>query len=254
MLSPMNLKDELIALGLSKNEAAVYLALLELGLSQSGPIIKATKLHRMLVYNALERLVDEGLVTIVHKKTIKLFQAADPASLLERTRRINDKAKSLVPELRRLQEAEGSAMTVRTLFGPEGLWTNLQDIVESAARQKEKTISIIGGAKDSGFYETIGQRYKDYVALAQKLGVKKRLLAPAGFSDEFKKKFSGEKGTKMKTLPTGLTAPSYTRITKDMVSIETYYPTVLVIQIRNPIIAASYLDSFELLWDSTKSR
>ncbi|MEK7105334.1 MAG: helix-turn-helix domain-containing protein [Patescibacteria group bacterium] len=250
----MNVKGELMSLGLSKNEAAVYLALLEQGLSQSGPIIKSTKLHRMLVYNALDRLVDEGLVTVVHKKNIKLFQAADPTSLLERTRRINSKAESLVPELRRLQEAEGSAVTVRTLFGPEGLRTNLEDIIESAARQKDKTISIIGGAKDSAFYDTVGDWYENYVDLLKKYGVRKRLLSPANFSDEFKKKFRAEKGTEMKTLPTGLSAPSYTRITKEMVSIETYYPTVLVIQIRNPILAEAYLDSFELLWKSTKGR
>ena len=52
----------------------------------------------------------------------------------------------------------------------------------------------------------------------------------------------------LRTLKEGLSSPTYTRITQEMVAIEMYKPQIVVIQIYNKIIAQAYLDSFELLW------
>ena len=244
----MNIKDSLLQLGLNKNEAAVYLALLTLGLSQAGPLVKTTKLHRMLVYNALDRLMDEGLVSVLHKKNIKLFQATDPGALLERTQRLNRLAGDLLPQLRKIQEQKSHVVNVRTLVGVEGFRTNLKEIVESAGRQKKRAIYIIGGAKDMDFYDALGDWYPQYLALLEKHGAEKFLLAPTSFSSIFKKKFAAEPHTNLRTLPQGLSSPTYTRITEDMVAIEIYHPEIVVIQIRNKAIARGYLDSFQLLW------
>lgn len=240
-------------LGLSKNEAAVYLALLEGGLSQAGPLVKTTQLHRMLVYEALDRLENMGFLTVVHKKNVKLFQATDPGILLEKSSQIQELARSLVPELRQKQQQK-DAVTVRTLVGQEGFITNLTEVIESASRQQDKTMCIIGGAKDSDFYQTVGDWYPSYVRLLAKYDVKKRLLAPASFSQEFKEKYAKEDGTLLCTLPHGLSSPTYTRITEEMVTIELYEPSVMIIQIRNKAVAQGYLDSFELLWKSSLRR
>lgn len=245
------LKQNLNALGLSKNEASVYYALLQSGLSQAGPLVKATKLHRMLVYEALNRLSDMGLVSIVHKKNIKIFHATDPSALIHKTRGLAELAKTVVQELHALQK-KSDVVSVRTLVGREGFITNLQEVVESAARQKDNTMCIIGGARDSDFYETIGDWYDDYIELLKKHRVKKRLLAPGSFSDIFKKKYSKEQGTELRTVPQGLSSPTYTRITEEMVTIELYYPSIVIIQIQNKAVAQSYLDSFELLWKQAK--
>ncbi len=246
-MSTKELKYNLNILGLSRNEASVYCALLHFGLSQAGPLVKATKLHRMFVYEALDRLSDMGLASVVHKKNIKIFHAADPSALIHKTRELAELAKTVVHELHTLQK-KSDVISIRTLIGREGFITNLQEVVESATRQKDNTICIIGGARDSDFYETIDDWYDDYTALLKKHRVKKRLLAPGSFSDVFKKKFSKEKGTEMRTVPRGLSSPTYTRITEEMVTIELYYPSIVIIQILNKAIAQGYLDSFELLW------
>lgn len=244
----MNLKNILEDLGFSKNEAEVYLALLELGLTQAGPIIKTVKLHRMLVYNALESLLNKGLISQVQKKNIKLFQPADPNMLLERTTRLNALAKGILPELKKLQQKQTEVINVRTLVGHEGLITNIEQIIDSAARQKDRTMRIIGGARDRDAYEAFGEWYPDYVKLLHEKKVKKQLLAPEPYSDEFKKKYVVEKNTEMKTLKQGLSSPTYTRITEELVSIEMYKPQIVIIQITNKLIAQSYLDAFKLLW------
>ncbi len=247
----MKILENLIKLGLSKNEASIYLALLENGLTQAGPLVKATKLHRMLVYEALDRLSDSGLVSVVHKKHIKLFQGSDPSVFLARSHQIHELASALVPELRKKQK-NADTVTVRTLVGKEGFITNLQEVIESASRQPDKTMCIIGGAKDSFFYDTIDDWYDSYITFLEKHKVKKKLLAPESFSDIFKKRFVKEARTTLCTLPHGLTSPTYTRITEEMVTIEMYEPQVTVIQIRNKAVARGYLDSFELLWKSAR--
>jgi len=247
------LKTGLGALGLSKNESSVYLSLLSKGLSQAGPLVKETRLHRMLVYEALNRLADMGLVTIVHKKNIRIFHASDPTVLTHRMHELANLSQAVVHALHSLQK-RSDVVSVRTLIGREGFITNLQEVVESAARQKDNTLYIIGGARDSDFYDAIGDWYDDYINLLKKHRVQKRLLAPTSFSDIFKKKFVQEKGTELRTLPHGLSSPTYTRITEEMVTIELYYPSIVIIQIRNKAVAQSYIDSFELLWKQAANK
>lgn len=244
----MNTKQSLQELGLTKNDACVYQALLELGLTQAGAIIKATKLHRMLVYNALESLTNQGLATAVHKNKVRLFQPTDPGVLLERTKQTHELAKALIPDLRRLLQNKNNVVDIRTLVGHEGFITNLEQVIDSAAGQKNKTIHIIGGAKDTDFYRTVGSWYATYTELLEIHTIKKQLLAPASYSSSFRKKFAVERNSELRTMPQGLTSPTYTRITQEMVTIEMYEPQIIIIQIRNRIIAQGYLDSFELLW------
>ena len=205
----------------------------------------------MLIYNALDSLIGEGLATVTHKKNIRLYQATDPVALIEKARRLHDLAKSAIPQLRKLQQNKGGVVNVRTLVGQEGFQTNLQDVVESASRQQNHTMCIIGGARDTDFYEAVGAGYHNYISLLDKHKVKKRLLAPASYSKIFKKKFATEHGTVLRVLPKGLSSPTYTRITEEMVSIELYHPQIVIIQIHNKAIATAYLDSFELLWKMT---
>lgn len=246
----MNLQENLTDLGLSKNEAQVYLALLGLGLTQAGPIIKKVKLHRMLVYNALQSLTDKGLASEVQKKNVKLFQPGDPSVLLERTEQLRNVAKSVLPDLKKLQQTKTDVVNVRTLIGHEGLVTNLEQIIESATRQKDRTMRIMGGARDTDAYEAFGTWYPEYVLLLQAKEVKKIMLSPEPYSSTFRKRYLSEGNTEMKTLKQGLTSPTYTRITEEMVSIEMYQPQIVTIQILNKVIARSYLDAFDLLWKS----
>lgn len=246
------IKQRLRHIGLSKNVAAVYVALLELGLTKAAPVISSVKMHRMLVYNALDELIERGLVTVVRKNNVKQFQATDPRLFVEQIKKLGNTAEDLLPDLKELQGEKSGVVDVRTLTGEDGFRTNLEEIIESASRQTKKEIHIIGGAKDTDFYDLAGDWYPTYIKLLEKNKISKRLLAPASYSSEFKKKFASEKNTELRTLSEGLNSPSYTRITKEMVSIEMYAPQVVIIQIRNKTIAQGYLDSFELLWGVSK--
>ena len=69
-------------IGLSKNEAKVYLSLVYLGCTTAGKIAKHSKVPRPNVYDALERLQEKGLVSYVMKDDKKHFEASDPNALM----------------------------------------------------------------------------------------------------------------------------------------------------------------------------
>jgi sugar-specific transcriptional regulator TrmB len=97
------LVEDLIELGLARNEAKVYLALLDLGPTTTGPLIKKTKLYRVIIYDTLEKLLQQGLVNYSMKKNVKHFEAEKPTQILEIIKNKEILAKSVVNNLQKLQ-------------------------------------------------------------------------------------------------------------------------------------------------------
>lgn len=247
----MQYQKYLQKIGFGTHEASVYLALLEIGQTNVGPLVDKTKLHRQQVYTALASLEERGFASHVLKNNRKLFQAAHPNELNRIVEEQEKAVQALVPALEALQSDRLDSIEVKTLYGQRGFLDNLRDMVRSAA-QSDGKIRIIGGAKDTDFYRILGDQYNEYVSYLQEHHVRKYLIAPAHFSEAFKQKFAKESGNVLKTLELGLTSPSYTRITRDMVSFEIYATEVTVVQIRNQAIARGYLDHFNLLWKEAK--
>ena len=73
----------LIKLGFNKNEAKVYLALIEFGKADAGQIIAETKFHKNIVYDNLDKLIDKGLVSFIIENKKKIFQIASSNSLID---------------------------------------------------------------------------------------------------------------------------------------------------------------------------
>src|SRR3989344_7245931 len=67
--------------GLTDTEIKVYLALLSVGSTSAGHLVEETGLYRKNLYDALNKLIDKGLVTYVIENKIKLFQAKNPENL-----------------------------------------------------------------------------------------------------------------------------------------------------------------------------
>src|SRR3989338_3811687 len=65
-------------IGFTKGEIRVYLALLDVGRSTSGPVINKSEIARSKVYEILEKLKQKGLVTETIQRNIRHFQAAPP--------------------------------------------------------------------------------------------------------------------------------------------------------------------------------
>src|SRR3989344_5030598 len=79
----MEIESTLETIGLTKNEVKIYLALLEIGATSTGAIIKKTGIHTSKVYDGLERLSEKGLVTYIIEANTKHYKAVNPDRILD---------------------------------------------------------------------------------------------------------------------------------------------------------------------------
>ena len=122
-------------IGLSDKEAAVYLALLELGSANAQNVSTQAKVKRGTVYTIIESLMKKGLVSTAEVSCKQMFFAEDPSkldALLEERRREVDRAeedaRDTVQALRRLHLSRGTRPVVRYFEGEEGLEDLLKEI------------------------------------------------------------------------------------------------------------------------------
>lgn len=246
----MQIQKILEQLHLPEREAKVYIALLKQGLTSVGPIVTRTKLHRQMVYQSLEKLKDLRMASVVIKNGRQHWHATDPSILLEQVQNQQVIAQQAVKELEAIRKKAKDDLHVEILYGAKGLLSNLVAHTKVAGKT-DKIIRVMGGAGDV-LYGILGNEYKSYHDLTQKLKVKKHIIVPKGYKENPDDEFHQEKGNEMRVWPSGLTSPTFNRITQEMVSIEVYGAEPLIIQIKNKTIAQSYIESFDSLWKQAK--
>ncbi|MDP1695199.1 MAG: helix-turn-helix domain-containing protein, partial [Candidatus Woesearchaeota archaeon] len=95
-------KEDLVKLGLSKTEAALYLTLLKIGASDVQGLLQETGFYKANTYQALERLCDKGIISKVMEGKRRVYQIQDASSLvefIERKKEELDKQKELAQQL-----------------------------------------------------------------------------------------------------------------------------------------------------------
>lgn len=232
-------------LGLNKNEAKVYRALLELGETKTGPIVKKTEMHRVLIYDALESLIKKGLASYVTKENIKYFRAADPERIVDFIKEKEEKANALIPELKSLQERNLSKQSVDIYEGIVGLKSVLNKMLQELTSKDEHLVFASGLMS-----MTVG----DYYYLYQKEKQRKHILTRGICDVAFKQRQDIIKRTyaKIRFFPLG-PFPTDTWIYKDKVLIVNYTtkPPVAIL-ITSQETANSYKRIFEGYWKQAK--
>lgn len=131
------LEKTLVFLGLSKKEAAIYLALLEMGRAKVSEISRKAGMNRTTGYDILDSLVVKGLVRISGKEPKQEYVAESPNNLLsllnremeEKQKNIR-KATELVPQLKSMQKVEDRPQ-VKFYEGIEGIRQVYEDTLTS---------------------------------------------------------------------------------------------------------------------------
>ncbi len=236
---------QLETLGLTHNEARTYKALLETGETKTGPIVKKTGLHRVLIYDALESLIKKGLASYVIKENIKYFKASDPERLVEFLDEKKDLAKELVPQLRILSLESESKQTVSIYEGIVGLKSAMNNMVKELSPGGTHYVFASGNMAP-----TMGPYYDLY----QKIKIKNKIKTIVIYDETFRvhqdiiARTSGD----IKFYDLG-PFPTDTWIYNDKVLIVTYTanPSVAIL-IQSKETAESYKKLFENFWKRAK--
>jgi len=131
------LQKQLQVTGLSPNEVAVYVALLELGKGTVSQISRKASLNRTTGYDILNRLVIKKLASISGKEPKQEYSAESPdhleeliASELEKKEVELEQARKIIPTLKSIHNVMGRPQ-IRFYEGTEGLRQVYEDTLTS---------------------------------------------------------------------------------------------------------------------------
>lgn len=122
---------ELQTIGLPNAELAVYVALLELDESTSGPLIAKTNLQSSVIHRALKNLIQKGLISYVKRGKNNHYRAADPENLVHFIENKKKQILDILPKLQALHKTPYVHNSVEMYEGKRSVFALLNSLVES---------------------------------------------------------------------------------------------------------------------------
>jgi HTH-type transcriptional regulator, sugar sensing transcriptional regulator len=187
-------KTLLKEIGLTDSEIKVYLALLQLGSSSIGRIVKKSGVASSKIYGLLDKLIIKGLASSVVKSGVKYFESAPPNRITDYMREKEKKFKrqlikieELVPELEHLRKAAGIGSETQVFKGINGAATSFDDIIQQLKRGDE--YYVLGISKFTPHFERFVIKFHKKRA---KIGIKCKIIV---------NEIAKEIGEKLETIP-----------------------------------------------------
>lgn len=241
----MNLSEKLVQLGLSKNVARVYEALIELGQTKAAAIIKATGLHRNIVYEALDELTKRKLAFKSTKGSVALFQLSDANSLVSQAQSQLSLAQEVTQHINASRDR--SQNEVKIYEGVSGLRAHRDRVFQEIGDNPKNEELLVLGENAEAEVQLYDSFWKDDDTKRTEKKIPLRILYSHG-NREFLEDVNTLPYTNARTLPQEIKNPIMIDIWKDSVGIMTYDNDPFIISIQNQKLATSFREYFESLW------
>jgi sugar-specific transcriptional regulator TrmB len=227
--------EALEAAGLTRTEAKLYSALVDLGRAQAGLLSRKTGIHRRSVYDALERLIEKGLVSFIKENEQRFYIPTDPARITDIIEEQRKAVATVLPQLR--QKYLERKQKQETVFyrGIEGIKTIFEDQLREG-----KDVFILNASREAP--EQLRRYFPHYQAGRIEKGIRLHMLF-AGPDVPALHPF-GE----ARWLPKEFDTRVSTNIYGDKVAIVIWGPEPIAILIKNKDIALTYRKYFDALW------
>lgn len=230
------MKDKLMQIGLSEQEAGVYLQLLKAKKQTANEVAKQSKINRSVVYSVLDKLIDKGLVNYVLIDNTRRFSASNPNALADF---LNDKKKilsNILPQLKSITEQEKEIVSVEVFQGVKGGLAILKDII----RENKDYVSF---GDEGNFQKILGTIGEQYVRQLNEKDISEKIITRKGTE-----LIGNSKKAEIKYLPEEFRFPTITTIYADKVAIAIFDKPYYVILIKSKSLAFAYRSLFEGLW------
>lgn len=231
-------------LGLTEAEAKVYVALLELGSSQAGKITSKTGIHRRTVYDAIERLIEKGLVSYIKQNNIKYYESVEPKRLVEILREREQNINEILPQLELLHKTSKEKQETTFFRGKLGLKSVFGQQIEEG-----KEILVFGASAEAP------NILKAYFPHYDRERTRKNITVKIVFDESVKndKYVRSIQKAEIRFMPKEYSSPAAINVYGDNVTIILWSEEPIAIVIKNEQIADGYRKYFNLLWSIAKS-
>jgi HTH-type transcriptional regulator, sugar sensing transcriptional regulator len=172
--------ETLEEIGLSKNEASVYLALLKLQETQTGNLCNKANIASSHIYKILTNLLDKGLATYKIKNNVKIFMPGPPETLndllLNKQKQLEEQRKNIKETISKLKQIpqEDSRTNYKYFEGItsiKSMWNEINNSLDKKDIAKCYTCKLNSGRNFLGTYE-------EHHKIRSKKGVKAKLILP----------------------------------------------------------------------------
>ncbi len=237
-------EEQLKELGLTDNEARIYLLLLKQGMMNPYEISQKLGLHRGYVYDALERMQEKEAISSILKDNKKYFQATSPENLVELLKLRLDNFQKIVPDLAKMISLTKEETKVELHKGRRVYRILLKDM--ASVLKKNEEACLIGINEDVLVQEVEPIYLQQYLNTIKSKNIKEKIVIKIG----------GRKlrnpNLKYKELDEKYIGKTAQVIYNNKVAIfilgEPYY----LIVIENKEVAETYKKQFNLLWSIAK--
>jgi len=243
------IKKTLKKIGLTDGECQVYEALVNLGTSSTGKIVKKANIGSSKVYEVLQRLQNKGLVSHIVKNGVKYFDATPPERLIDFLEEKKDnltnaqeEIKKIIPIIKAEREKVDEKNSTVVYTGKQGAKIVLREILEAGKRG----LPHFGFGTDTDPYvKYLPHDLNKFIEDSKKIKFTQKLIFVKGFKSPNTK-------AKIRYLSKEYLFPVRTMIYGDKVAIVDFTKPITTIVIENKTIADSYKRHFEMLWKLAK--
>jgi len=240
------IEEQLEKLGLHKNESKVYLTLFELGKVKAGQLIEHTKLHRNLVYTALDELTERGLVTKIVRGAVAEFSANDPHHLIDELDAKKEMAEKVVAEIKKK-----AAQTPREVTVYEGN-ESIVDVTEKNLDAPAGETIYILGASNSTISEPFGG-WDRFHKMRVKKNINFKVLYDHTVAKDVLEARNKLPMAEARYFPFDIEMPVWFNMCNDKLAIMVTGEDPLVFDIRSRPVADAMKKYFEYFWDQQVS-
>lgn len=240
MTSKQVLKD----LGLSDQEADIYISLLRSGGAIASSVAKNVGAKRTTVYAILKALSRKGFITTYYRKNKQFFYAEKPQRVANYYEKKVASFVDLIPTLESLEKKQLNMVGLRFIETLDELKKFYSNILEE---YKGKEYKIIGTAK---YWQGIN---KDFFVQYRKNRAKAKIKTKLLLTEESREDSPIEKTLlrDVKFLPKKYEFKSTMDIFKDKVLIVSPELSSLAVVIAVPVMIDIFDAMFEMIWEVT---
>lgn len=220
-------KEQLLQkIGFSQNEAKIYLASLELGLSSAQKIAEKAKLQRTTTYSVLKYLVNRGVIGQSQVRGKTRYKAEPPDKLLSTIKDLEHEIQKQLPELEAIYNANEKKPKIIFYEGKQAI----QNVYDDTLREKPE--EILEWNTDAYFdYPSVDPTY---IAKRMALNIHAKRIAGSGSRWQ----------TKHKNYDTSELAETI------IISKEKFWPNVEINIYNNKIAFLNYAESMSVIIES----
>jgi sugar-specific transcriptional regulator TrmB len=231
----VELQEALERVGLSSNEAKVYLSLLKTGSNKAGAISRECGINRTTTYDALERLLEKGLASFIIKANRKWFEAVDPVRLIEFLEEKKSDVKDIMPGLIEMKKMPKERESVTLYHGYRGMKSVFQDMLDEA-----KVHYVMDS--EGQLIEKMPHFAQYFIKQVEKKNIQIKHIVRRGID------VKPTSTTTVKFIDKKTKSDAVINIYKDKVAILIWTEPPEAVVIKNGTVADSFRDYFNLIW------